>query len=158
MINMIKALVRNMLPHLPVPVVCAIFTAKNYNFSYTKCHGNLIWFLTERCNLRCPHCFVFNKGRQLRPELEGNDIIRILETSREAIKSIVLTGGEPLLFKDFERVFEYTTTLKSLRFLIVSTNGMLYDKMLSLLDRTENKKIHYVIQTSLDGLRISITA
>jgi len=112
---------------------------------------NVIWFLTERCNLKCEHCFVSNKGRKYREELNYNQINKILKTSKKSLKKISFTGGEPLLFKDFENVFISASSLPNIKELHVSTNGMFNEKLFSILKKCENKKLRYCIQTSLDG-------
>ena len=112
---------------------------------------NLIWFLTERCNLKCGHCFVSHKGRKYRDEITYDQINKILNTSKNSLKKIAFTGGEPLLNKDFENIFISASALPNLKELHVSTNGMFNEKLFSILQKCKNEKIHYHIQSSLDG-------
>ena len=48
--------------------------------------GNVIWFLTERCNLTCAHCFVSHKGRKFRNELKFEQIKKIYYCYRTHIR------------------------------------------------------------------------
>ena len=112
---------------------------------------NLIWFLTERCNLKCGHCFVSHKGRKYRDEITYDQINKILNTSKNSLKKIAFTGGEPLLNKDFENIFISADALPNLKELHVSTNGMFNEKLFSILQKCKNEKIHYHVQSSLDG-------
>ncbi|OGR01310.1 MAG: hypothetical protein A2511_15540 [Deltaproteobacteria bacterium RIFOXYD12_FULL_50_9] len=61
------------------------------------------WHLTERCNRACLHCYQDGKPA---PELDLNDLFRIVERMEDAVRkwgklgSLSLTGGEPFLRKD----------------------------------------------------------
>ncbi len=65
--------------------------------------------LTDRCNLNCRHC-----GSECDPNrshyIETGLIVKALEEIREDMKDesfmICLTGGEPLLHPDFEKIVE----------------------------------------------------
>ena len=107
---------------------------------------NLIWFLTERCNLKCGHCFVSHKGRKYRDEITYDQINKILNTSKNSLKKIAFTGGEPLLNRDFENIFISAGALPNLKELHVSNTAInlickdLLDNMASLFYRF-NKNI-----------------
>lgn len=85
------------------------------------------WNVTKRCNLRCAHCYLDAA------ELEGSDDTSTSEAlaTVEEIASlnpkamVILTGGEPLLRKDFYRVAGYASE-KGLTVLL-GTNGTLLD-------------------------------
>jgi MoaA/NifB/PqqE/SkfB family radical SAM enzyme len=59
------------------------------------------WHITDRCNLRCPHCYqeVYNS----KSELSLSDLRKIADQITNALKKwkkkgrIALTGGEPFL-------------------------------------------------------------
>ncbi|UCD07644.1 MAG: 4Fe-4S cluster-binding domain-containing protein, partial [Candidatus Aenigmatarchaeota archaeon] len=69
---------------------------------------HLQWHITERCNFRCKHCYIKGSKKELSTrELfmilrQYIDMIRIweLDKNKRAMK-LSLSGGEPLLRKDF---------------------------------------------------------
>lgn len=104
----------------------------------------LTWFVIERCNLRCNHCFVINKIHTPREPLP-------LETSKSFIRhlgvsKIVFTGGEPMMLEGFLELVE--EAFKKNMDVAICSNGFKGEKLLKKL-RDENRKIY--IQVSLDG-------
>ena len=61
-----------------------------------------VFILTNACNLRCPFCFQ-EKGRQV-DQMEMEDWLQVVRQIPDYAR-ITLTGGEPLLFKDFKKLF-----------------------------------------------------
>lgn len=116
-----------------------------------KVPESVIWFLTERCNLSCGHCFVSHGGRKFRDELNFGQIKRVLDTSQGSIKRISFTGGEPLIHREFDKVFIYASSLPQMKQLHVSTNGMCNEKLFSILKDCNNDQVQYQIQSSVDG-------
>lgn len=101
---------------------------------------DVILMITKKCNLNCKFCNIKKEDK----EMSLNDIKRIIRSiKRLGIKSIFLTGGEPLLNKAFDDIVLY---LKNNDFYVgVSTNGVFIDKHINSL-----KKIDFV-GISLDG-------
>lgn len=116
-----------------------------------KVPESIIWFLTERCNLKCGHCFVSHNGRKFRDELSFDQIKQVLDTSQGLVKRISFTGGEPLIYRDFDKVFLYASSLPHMKHLNVSTNGMCNEKLFSILKDCRNDRVQYQIQSSIDG-------
>ena len=69
----------------------------------------LQWHLSERCNLKCLHCYQENHKCV---ELKYEELLNILEQYKELLKRlnckghINLTGGEPLCFPYFFKILE----------------------------------------------------
>jgi radical SAM protein with 4Fe4S-binding SPASM domain len=93
------------------------------------------WHLTERCNLKCTHCY--QTGDRV-DELSLAEIREVLDEITEMIKaweeayslefspSLNVTGGEPLLRQD---LFEILAEMSSRNFAIyLLTNGILVDE------------------------------
>jgi MoaA/NifB/PqqE/SkfB family radical SAM enzyme len=83
--------------------------------------------LTFRCNLRCAHCYCSlpaNSQDALSKELGTEEIFKIFDQIAEAgCLWLLLTGGEPLVRKDFLEIYTYA---KKKGFLIsLFTNGTL---------------------------------
>ena len=98
--------------------------------------------VTDRCNLRCGHCYLGSGGRT---DLAPQRIRRMLgEFERMQGLRVMLTGGEPLMHPHFDEINRMLPEF-GLRF-VLFTNGTLCDrKRLSLLNAHE-------IQVSVDGM------
>lgn len=112
-------------------------------------HSYLRISLTDRCNLRCFYCMpeegieVMEKSHIMTLE----EIISIAKTFRDlGVDTIRLTGGEPLIRKNFEflirELAKLNVTLK------LTTNGIVLDKYLDIFKEIGLKKINI----SLDSL------
>ncbi len=74
--------------------------------------------VTDRCNFRCTYCMpreVFDKGYRFLPHAELLTFEEITRLARifidHGVEKIRLTGGEPLLRKDLERLIEMLSAL-----------------------------------------------
>jgi GTP 3',8-cyclase len=114
--------------------------------------GSLRVSVTDRCNLRCEYCM---------PEAEyvwlpREDILTFEETSAlvdvflgVGVEQIRLTGGEPLLRRDLDRLVRLLTPKPGLRDLAMTTNGVLLAEQ---AQRLKQAGLHRVT-VSLDTLR-----
>lgn len=101
------------------------------------------WQITNKCNLKCPHCF----ADESREELNTKEIKRIIDQLSEAKTTMIrITGGEPFLREDIFDIFEYIKS-KNIA-LTISTNGTLINK--TMAQRIYQLKVEG-IQISLDG-------
>ena len=102
--------------------------------SFGRVHDYLRISLTERCNLRCTYCMP-PEGVVLSPKeriMRGYEIVDIAGIFTElGIKKIRLTGGEPLVRKNLERILRGLAALPVT--LSLTTNGVLLDRYLELL-------------------------
>ncbi len=71
-------------------------------------HYNVIYLsLTNHCNLRCRHCCV-SAGESSTGEMEFEDWMYVIDSILPLHPdSIELTGGEPIIYHDFQRVLRY---------------------------------------------------
>jgi cyclic pyranopterin phosphate synthase len=90
--------------------------------------------VTDRCNFRCTYCmpkevfghdFVFLRREELLTFEEIERLARLFV--RAGVAKIRITGGEPLIRRDVERLVEMLTELRAdgLRDLTLTTNGSL---------------------------------
>ncbi len=88
--------------------------------------------VTDRCNFRCTYCMpkeIFGKKFQF---LSRDELLSFEEITRLArlfiqhgVKKIRITGGEPLLRRDLEKLIEKLANLDGLEDLALTTNGSL---------------------------------
>lgn len=99
--------------------------------------------ITKRCNLRCKHCFVGEWGEV---DLPIDKIDRILKDFEEMQGlRLLLTGGEPLLHPQFDKINNLLPKLAFRK--ILFTNGLI------LTEDWLNKLKVQEIQISLDGMK-----
>jgi len=135
-------------PHLLYKLNKAVIPiSRGYSFSL----NGVSLFLTWRCNLRCKMCNLWGeKGScwkmqpsELNEELGIDELKRIIDGLAAYSPSVVLTGGEPLLYKDWYELCKYIKK-KKLRSSQMLTNG-------TLLEENAEKLVD-----SLDSLNISL--
>ena len=84
--------------------------------------------VTDRCNLRCLYCMP-DEGIDFVSHdeiLSYEEMLHLVRLSvRNGIRKVRLTGGEPLVRKDFVRFLESLSTLEELEDISLTTNGVL---------------------------------
>lgn len=128
----------------------------NHSARYTKPH--LQWHITDKCNLRCTHCYqddYIDSGLPFTDLLEILDQFRCLilhfreKHKKKKLKGhITITGGEPFARKDFIDLIEVISKHHSLfTFCILSNGTLINDDIASRLIKLGPR----YIQVSLDG-------
>ncbi|MEL1254032.1 GTP 3',8-cyclase MoaA [Flavobacterium sp. DGU38] len=111
-------------------------------------HNYLRISLLEKCNLRCTYCMPAD-GIALSPKaslMTAEEIFAIAQTFVEnGVDKIRLTGGEPLLRKDFPEIVLKLSTLEIS--LSITTNGILIDRHIEVLKQAGIKKINLSLDT-----------
>ncbi|MDX2108897.1 MAG: radical SAM protein [Verrucomicrobiota bacterium] len=117
----------------------------------------LQWHLTNRCNLRCEHCYQESYGGD---ELNFEELIGVLGQYEKMIQSwrhqsgksfhaqITLTGGEPFVRKDFPRFLMEIAKRRSLFSFAILTNGSMIDRPMARQLRSLRPKF---VQVSIEG-------
>jgi radical SAM protein with 4Fe4S-binding SPASM domain len=93
--------------------------------------------LTARCNLRCVHCYLGQRSHhQARrsPEMNTRQIVSVIDEITEAgCLYLLMTGGEPLLRKDFPEIYSHAK--RNGLVITIFTNGTLItDRILELFE------------------------
>ncbi len=86
----------------------------------------VVWNTTNRCNLRCKHCYIDAEDHDYKHELsteEAKEFIRDLAQMGAPV--LLFSGGEPLMRKDIFELGKFATEL-GLR-AVISSNGTLID-------------------------------
>ena len=123
----------------------------NKNKEERKYPLNQIYFyLTEGCNLRCRHCWIapkFQNENRAYPTLSLDLFKSTVEQANPlGLSGVKLTGGEPLLHPEIERILDY---IKSQNLnLTIETNGVLCTP--DIARQISECKNHFV-SVSLDG-------
>ncbi len=121
-------------------------------------HNYLRISLIEKCNLRCTYCMPA-EGILLSPKaniMTADEIYEIAKTFvNNGVDKIRLTGGEPLLRKDFPEIIAKLYSLKTE--ISITTNGILIDKHIAILKQYGVKKINLSLDTLVASKFQSIT-
>lgn len=103
---------------------------------------SLVVGLTGRCNWKCEFCYL---GDQKPLDLNYNKLINFLDYLRNAgLKSIEITGGEPTLYKNLEKLVEVCHDTFKLK-IGMTTNGSFLEQSVS-----------YEVLKYFDWIRVSI--
>lgn len=105
--------------------------------------------ITDRCNLSCVYCMPGRKPKRFEPDevLTTDEIIRLARIAREfGVRSVRLTGGEPLLRDD---IVHMVGALKSLGIpeLSLTTNGVKLGHMASALKSAGLDRVNVSLDT-----------
>ena len=107
---------------------------------------NLHLYLTNKCNLSCPHCYMY-AGKGMGSELSTHEWLRVLADYKAISKGNLLTisGGEPSCHADFDMIVKAASEMGfDIKLL---TNGTLF----------KSERIHEIsryitsVQVSIDG-------
>lgn len=102
-------------------------------------------YLTNNCNMRCPHCYMF-AGNPLKDEMKTQEIKDLLKSYRQSGgRDVKLTGGEIATRSDLLEIIDYAHEI-GLRIDLL-TNGTLWNKD----DIIHVASIINTIQVSIDG-------
>ena len=106
------------------------------------------WSVTGRCNLKCRHCYMnAPEGQAELPLAAMERIVKALcESGATGVK---LTGGEPLIRKDFFLLIDLITE-NGLAVTNIYTNATLIDDR--VLAQFEQAGVHPVFHVSFDGV------
>ncbi|MDC9604369.1 cyclophane-forming radical SAM/SPASM peptide maturase XyeB [Xenorhabdus griffiniae] len=126
-------------------------------------HLEVILKISERCNLNCSYCYVFNMGSDIAlnsaPVISHNTIIglkgfleRVAEDVNPDVIQIDLHGGEPLMLKK-ERLIYLCETLNSgdyknaeLRFALQTNATLINNEWIAIFE-----KFNISVNISIDG-------
>jgi len=94
---------------------------------FGRVHTDLRISVTDRCNLRCTYCMpaevVFRDREEL---LAYEEIARVAAVAAGlGIRTIRLTGGEPLLRRDLARLVRLLVAVPGIEEVALTTNGLL---------------------------------
>ncbi len=153
---------------------------------FNRIHDYLRISITDNCNLRCFYCmpeedYHFTPSSQL---MQADEIEAIAKTFvQEGVTKIRLTGGEPLVRKDFAdilkklsalniqltmttnatRLHEFVNEIKAagIQFLNISLDTLQKDRFILMTKRDQHEQVMRNIQLMLDngiGVKLNVVA
>lgn len=99
--------------------------------AFGRVHTNLRISVTDRCNIRCFYCMPLENVDFLpRAELlTFDEIVRFTTVAaRLGVNQIRLTGGEPLVRRDFTKLVRMLNQVDGIKDIAMTTNALLLDK------------------------------
>ena len=119
-----------------------------------KKYFSLQWHITEKCDQRCKHCYIYNeKNKSYQPDLDIKILKLILDNflsfcqELDLLPYLVITGGDPLLYNNIWEFLEYISE-KNIKFSILGNPFHLNNDVVSKLEKLGC----FAYQMSLDGL------
>jgi cyclic pyranopterin phosphate synthase len=123
--------------------------------AFGRRHTSLRISVTDRCNIRCFYCMpnegvVFRRRDELLTFEEIERFVRAVTSL--GIRKIRLTGGEPLVRQELDRLVRMLAAIPGIDDLALTTNGMLLEEQAEALRTAGLQRINI----SLDALREEI--
>lgn len=107
------------------------------------------WSITGKCNFKCRHCCMSSPSHKY-DELSLDKCLYIIDQLHQCgINNVSLTGGEPLLRKDFLDIID-ALIKNRINISHIYTNGSLVDE--KLLNEIKNRNLRPIFSLSFDGL------
>ncbi|MBI3784169.1 MAG: radical SAM protein [Deltaproteobacteria bacterium] len=113
----------------------------------------LIYFVTNRCNMTCPHCFY---GRELNTdtdELRVSEVKTLAASLNREVAHLIITGGEPFMRQDLAEILKIFHFAGGVQNITINTNGTgpgrIAECIAKLIRETD---LVFNFQVSLDGL------
>jgi len=115
---------------------------------------DLIFFITQRCPLRCHHCFYWHSLTSDAGELNFEQIKAIISSFTYPLHTVILTGGEPFLRNDLAKICNLFSKFNKTKNIQILTNGYFPEAVFDTVKRIlETSKVGLAVQVSLDGLK-----
>jgi len=113
----------------------------------------LILYVTNRCNARCAHCF-YGINNPTFKDLSTEEIEKFSKQLGRVVW-LSLTGGEPFIRQDIDKVYEIFRTNNQVSNITIPTNGFfvqsIYKKTKAMLEKGPVESLS--INLSLDGTK-----
>ncbi|RLS79717.1 MAG: GTP 3',8-cyclase MoaA [Planctomycetota bacterium] len=121
---------------------------------FGRIHTDLRISVTDRCNLRCTYCMPLEAIFKPREELLAfEEIARVAAVAAGlGVRSIRLTGGEPLLRRDLPELVRQLRRVDGIEELSLTTNGLLLAEQAADLRHAGLARLN----VSLDALRADV--
>ena len=117
--------------------------------TFGRVHDDLRISITDRCNLRCAYCMPEEPVWFPHEAILGyEEITRLAAVAiAEGVRTLRVTGGEPLVRKDVGRLFRSLAALPGLKDLSLTTNGVLLESFAPALARAGLRRVNVSLDT-----------
>lgn len=118
--------------------------------SFGRVHRSLRISVTDRCNIRCFYCMpagdiAFLPRQELLTFEEIARVVRVL--SDAGIHDVRLTGGEPLVRRDLDRLIAMLADIEAVGDLAMTTNGILLPQFAQRLRDAGLQRVNISLDT-----------
>ena len=115
---------------------------------------SLVIFVTNRCNARCPFCFIdFGDpiSQNKKNEISFNEYNKMAINLKDSLHHLNFTGGEPFLRQDLDQIASSFIQHCGLSSMIFSTNGSYPRKIHDFIENVCNKfkETKFIFQFSI---------
>jgi MoaA/NifB/PqqE/SkfB family radical SAM enzyme len=121
--------------------------------------SSIAFMMTDKCNLRCKHCFIFNeavfKPVPRKKELSSAEYVEIFRSLKRTDQDFyvhITGGGEVFARQDFEEIMKNLAVLRTGYPVSMQTNGHFPERLRAMLEDDDIRNFLVGIQFSLDGL------
>ncbi len=113
----------------------------------------LFFFVTNKCNQSCIHCFYAAELNVPQQGMTLENIQTMCRSIRGKVSTVFLCGGEPTTRKDLPQIVEAFIEDALVSRLFITTNGILRKRLLETIDRAlaSKRQFQLRIPISLDG-------
>ncbi|MDA3937417.1 MAG: radical SAM protein [Actinomycetota bacterium] len=109
--------------------------------------SEIIWNITNRCNLLCDHCYMSADAHQRPEQLSDEDSIALVKQMAEiGVPLLFMSGGEPMMRSNFWEILNEARSYDM--HVVVSTNATMIDR--AIAKRLKTAGVDW-IATSLYG-------
>lgn len=111
-----------------------------------------IWFgITEKCNSSCTNCNIWRQPWK-DDELTPDEIFKIFSDPLfNNVDTVIISGGEPTIRKDLLECIRMIHRALPTADINLSTNGLLPDYCIGIVDALLSEDIPVIVSTSIEG-------
>ena len=122
---------------------------QEYRFYPARFKESVQWSITGRCNYKCKHCFM-SAPHAAQGEPSWEQLMTMLDAfERCGIHNLNLTGGEPMVRRDFWNLVDEIRS-RGIAIPTLFSNGLLITD--DFLNKLEERHMYPSIQFSFDGI------
>lgn len=124
------------------------------NFANPKALSYLVFFITNKCNASCVHCFYWDNIERGNPNELKLEEIESIAKRMNYLPYLLLSGGEPFLRKDIHQICKLFIEHAGTTYITIPTNGILTKRIKEVAEELVSSypQLSLRIQLSIDGV------